>query len=302
MTFSQGFRVEPAETYHQRHLDIANNGGLALLDTTTPLHFHHWVHSEETAAESATFALGRAYHASVLEPEKFADEFICLPDSAPKDLRRFRGAAKPSQETLDSIAWWDMWTEANAGRTILPAENRERLIGMAASQRRLRLTFGKVTLTLGDLIDACRKEVSAYWIDPVTGVKCKARFDLVEEDLGFLGDLKSAMDAGENAFAKAAARHRYHQQQAHYCEGFREITGKAPRAFSFLPVEKEPPYAAAAWNLGAASHELGYGLQQRALRKLAACLASGQWPGYPETIKTIELPTWAHYELGDDDK
>ena len=73
------------------------------------------------------------------------------------------------------------------------------------------------------------------------------------------------------------------------------VGGRA--AFSFLPIEKEPPYAPAAWHLGAASHELGYGLQQRALAKLAGCLKNNRWPGYPETVAEIELPTWAHYEL-----
>lgn len=298
MDYKHGFIHEPAEEYHKRRLDVASNGGLVLLDTTTPLHYHHWItNPEPDEAESAALKLGKAYHCAVLEPEVFAETYCIIPADAPRDLRRFRDAKKPSQETLDSIDWWDGWEAENAGRIMLAHDVRERIIAMATAQRSMRLSIGGVTFRLAELIDVCEKEVSAYWQDEVSGVHCKARFDLLERDLGFCGDLKTARDAGKEAFARSAAGHRYHQQQAHYCEGFRALVGRAPAAFSFLPIEKEPPYAPAAWHLGAASHELGYGLQQRALAKLAGCLKNNRWPGYPETVAEIELPTWAHYEL-----
>lgn len=294
-------RGETAEVYHQRRLDVASNGGLRIIDEQTPAHYHHFITTPRAADEEETAAqfLGAAYHCAVLEPEVFADTYRIVPVDAPKDLRRFRDAKKPSNETLDAIAWWDMWEAENAGKILVSTAVRENMIAMATSQRRMVLDIGGIKIVLSELIDECDKEVSGYWVDPETGIRCKLRFDLMSEELNFGGDLKTAMDAGAEAFARTMAKHGYHRQEAHYCEGYREITGRPLSSFMFLPVEKAAPFLPSAWIMGPASHELGYNLTRRALGKLQACLKSDTWPGYPNTAKEIELPTWAHYQLED---
>ena len=93
MDYKHGFIHEPAEEYHKRRLDVASNGGLVLLDTTTPLHYHHWItNPEPDEAESAALKLGKAYHCAVLEPDVFAETYCVIPPDAPRDLRRFRDA------------------------------------------------------------------------------------------------------------------------------------------------------------------------------------------------------------------
>lgn len=288
---------EPAEIYHQRVLGVASNGALKLIDEKTPAHYKHWVTSEDDEEEKAQFAFGKAYHCAVLEPEVFADTYACLPEDAPKDLRRFRDAARPSQATLDSIAWWDEFEAANEGRVFIDFDRRETLLAMSASQRAMRVDIANVTLTLAELIDACQKEVSGYYIDEETGLLCKIRFDLLSEELRFGADLKTALDAGAEAFARTVARHRYDQQQAHYNEGFRRITGHGLRSFMFMPIEKAAPYVPAAWTLGEATETRGWDLRQRAIRKMHKCVTSDTWPGYASDARPINVPAWAYYGI-----
>lgn len=288
---------EPAEIYHQRVLGVASNGALKLIDEKTPMHYKHWVESEEDEEERANLSFGKAYHCAVLEPEVFAETFVCVPADAPADLRRFRDAKKPSQATLDSIAWWDEFEEMNQGRTFIDFDKRETFLAMSASQRAMRLEIGGHKLTLAELIDVCAKEVSGYWIDPETGLQCKLRFDLLSEELRFGGDLKTAMNAGEDAFARVVASHRYDQQQAHYTDGYKEITGHALRSFMFLPIEKAAPYVPAAWTLGEATEQRGWDLRQRAIRKLHKCVTSDTWPGYASDARPINVPAWAYYGI-----
>lgn len=286
----------PAEDYHARRLDIANNGGLSIIDSRSAAHYHHWVTAPANEEESQVFAFGRALHCATLEPDVFRDTYVVLPADAPRDLRFLRNAKKPSDATKDAIAWWDEWEARCVGKTMLAADKLAQAEAMAAALRALVLKFPeqKVEITVADLIDECETEVTLYWVDEATGIICKARADLWSRELGLAMDLKSCLDASREAFAKAVHRHRYHVQHAHYCEGFRAC-GHPLRSFVFLPVEKEPPHVPASWHIDAPSEELGYEVRARSLRKLDACLKSGRWPGHTTTVESLTLPAYAFY-------
>lgn len=288
----------PAEDYHARRLDIANNGGLSIIDTRSPAHYHYWVTSQVEKEEAEVFAFGRALHCATLEPDVFRDTYVILPPDAPRDLRYLREAKKPSDETKAAIAWWDEWAANTAGKTVLESEKLDQLHAMAAALRALDLKFGDVRITVADLIDECQTEVTLYWVDELTGIACKARADLWSPELALAMDLKSCVDAGREPFARAVARHRYHVQHAHYCEGFRAC-GQPLKSFVFLPVEKEPPHVPAAWHIDAPAEELGYEVRARSLRKLEACLKSGRWPGHTTTVESLTLPAFAFYNAQD---
>lgn len=294
------FPHEPPEIYYARRLDVANNTGLKIIDTESPAHYRFWVTNPEADDEGETAALrfGKAYHMATLEPDVFRAVYSVLPQDAPRDMRRFRDAKKPSDETLASIDWWDAWEDENAGRVMLTRTDYDLAVAMAASQRRLELKFGMVRITLAELIDECLKEVTVYWIDEDTGILCKLRADMWSEDLCFAGDLKSAMCASREAFSQAIHRHRYHVQHAHYSEGFR-AAGFPLKSFGLLPVEKKAPHVPASWHVGPVSEERGWAIRQRSMRKLAACLKSDRWPGYTDTMTPIEIPAYGHYDSED---
>lgn len=289
------FTDEPAETYYQRVLGEASNSALTIIDERSPAHYLHWVNNPDDDEETAALTFGKAFHMATLEPERFGDTYGVLPVDAPRDLRHLRGAKKPSDSTLESIEWWDNWTEANAGRVMLSANDYAKAAAMGASLRAYEMDFNGTVITGADLFDACQKEVTVRWVDEETGLLCKLRADIWSEELAFAGDLKSCLDGSFEAFSKAIYRHRYHVQHGHYCEGFR-AAGFSLRSFGFFPVEKDAPHVPASWHIDPPAEERGWAIRQRSMRKLKACMESGRWPGHTTTVQSISLPAFAFYD------
>src|SRR5690606_12577178 len=100
-------------------LDEANNTGLTLIDEYSPAHFWHYVHEPHDDSTKET-DFGRMYHCASLEPDVFGTTYAVMPEDAPRDLRRFRNAKKPSDETLRAIEWWDEFEARNAGKVFVP--------------------------------------------------------------------------------------------------------------------------------------------------------------------------------------
>lgn len=144
------------------------------------------------------------------------------------------------------------------------------------------------------LLEGGEPEVSAFVVDEPTGVLRRARFDYLHDD-GLIVDYKSAASAEPGAFATAAARYGYHQQAAWYLDVLADLAIRA-RAFVFVVQEKDPPYAAAVYELDAADVDLGRELNRAALERFRDCTAVDLWPGYPaETeIHRLSLPRWAY--------
>lgn len=124
------------------------------------------------------------------------------------------------------------------------------------------------------------REVSLFATDPDTGVAMRARPDVLQDDI--MADLKSAISAASDDFAKSAANYGYHVQQEWY-ERVRQIAlGTWPIAptFLFVVVEKSPPYLVNVIELDAEFAQIGRSQVDRALRLYAECAATDTWPGY----------------------
>jgi hypothetical protein len=144
-------------------------------------------------------------------------------------------------------------------------------------------------------------EVSAFWVDEATGVKCKARFDyLPEKQPGrrlIVPDLKSAVSADPGEFSRAAARFGYVMQQIHYSSALRHLGIDDDPAFLFVVVEKEYPHLV---NVGQFAEEddikATAAALDKALRLYRDCMETDTWPGWPG-VTDLTLPTWHLYAL-----
>ena len=142
------------------------------------------------------------------------------------------------------------------------------------------------------LLGTGRAEVSGYWTDADFGVLCRLRADWLDEAHQVVVDLKTTRDAGMDAFARSAVEYRYHVQAAYYWDGL-VACGWVPQAFVFVCVETAPPYGVALYSVKPEDLDLGRAVYRRDLATYAECLRSGEWPGYPEEIRELELPGWA---------
>jgi hypothetical protein len=145
--------------------------------------------------------------------------------------------------------------------------------------------------TLGDTLFAeGRPEVSLYWIDETTGVTCRGRIDWLHPRA--IVDVKTARDASPYGFAKACADYGYRESAAHYSKGVRVLTEKA-LPFYLVVVESTAPHFVAVYQFTEADLAYGEERMAEALATYAACESSGEWPGYPNDVQTLEMPRWA---------
>jgi hypothetical protein len=276
----------PAAEYHARP-EISKHG----LDD-----FHKcpaWFKYRRENPQETTPALrwGSIVDEAVFMPTEFAANSVVLPADAPsRPTERNRKAKKPSEETIKAIEFWDKFDAENSGREVITAEEN------IALTRTFHAIHGHPSAA--KLFDCGERLIqsSLFWTDPQTGVAMRARPDMIvrrpEQDRDIIVDLKTAESAEREAFGKAANSWRYHVQAAIYSAAWKQITGR-DAAFVFIVVEKKEPYFVATYVASPRMLATGEKHFRRDLAAYAACLESGNWPGYADTIQELELPVWA---------
>lgn len=140
-------------------------------------------------------------------------------------------------------------------------------------------------------------EVSCWWTDPETGVRCKARLDYVREVASrrVVVDLKmTSQGTHPTALPRTVDRYRYHLQRAWYGEAAAACGLTDPDGlFLFVFVSIVPPHLVTVVELDQAATDAGRRAAARARRTYADCVAAGAWPGHPEDVHLIGLPRWA---------
>ena len=246
----------PNDAYHA--YQAWNKSSLDLI-ARSPAHYRYSAKREATRA----MEIGSAVHAAILEPELFERDYMLLQDVTDRRASAYKEACKtyPSERVLTG-------TEA------------AQIAGMQASVRCELLQ------------QAGWAEISVFATCPETGLLIKCRFDYLTAD-GHAVDLKTTQDAQASEFAKSVFNYRYHVQDAFYRHAFAAATGAELQAFTFLAVEKEPPFYHAEYELDAEAQEIGRFYALRDLRTAAECERSGEWPAPENETKTLSLPYWA---------
>lgn len=237
----------------------------------TPAHAREYmVHPPEP---TDALELGTAVHVAVLEPERFARQYV----AAPKVDRRTKAGKEQ----------WAAFEDAHRGLEVLSAEDMEVCRGIADAAVGLE-TVARLLASPG------KSEVGVVWDDPQTGVRCKALMDRITTFAGWtvVVDLKSTQDASPGAFARDCAKYAYHVQAAFYLDGL-NVLAPANRRFFHVAVEKARPYCCAVYELDPPAVAQGRADYREYLRVYAECARSGRWPGYRDAVEPLSLPVWA---------
>ena len=255
---SFSIRNLPEADYHVCRDYVSASGLKALVRSTA--HFKAWqeqMPKETTAAQR----LGKALHAAVLEPEKFASSYCTYSGSR-------RGKS------------WQTFQAQCQAMEILTAQEFDQVMGMHQAIQ------GFDTVDLAEMIQASRCEQSLFWTDLKTGIRCRIRCDAQHENA--IIDLKTTTDARPTGFAKQARQNNYDLQATHYVNGVEAFSGEI-KPFWFIAVEVNPPHAV--W-IHQASEELLIEGQRRideALKSLLAARQSGNWIGYVEPWSMLSI-------------
>lgn len=259
------------DVYRSQHEWLSVSGAKKLLPPSCPAKFKATLGEEDHKPQ---YDLGKAFHAKVL------------------------GAGSEVVE-VDADSWRS--ADARTARDEAYAAGNVPLLTSDAMVVNAMALAVRNHDTASRLFVGGGAEVSAFWVDETTGVKCKARFDyLPEKQAGrrlIVPDLKSAVSADPREFSRAAARYGYVMQQEHYSSGLRHLGIDDDPAFVFVVVEKDSPYLVNVVQFADKGDRLITAIAlEKALRLFRECTETDTWPGWPG-VTDLTLPAWHIYEL-----
>lgn len=233
----------------------------------------HWqAYLTAPRRDTEEMAFGRLVHMAILEPDRFRQWAHEQPDFG--DLR--------SPANRKTAAEWK--AGLRPGAEVYTAEQAEALRGI----------YRRVTghSRARHMLEDAQREVAFAWEDQGTGLRCKARLDLLTAE-GFAVDVKTTRDASFEAFSKEVVNREYTLSAAHYLEGLRQTGLGVPDRFFFIACEKVPPYELAVYSLPTAALRRGRFWQRHALANVQRARADGVFEGYPEIVQTLDEPGYA---------
>lgn len=261
------------EEYHADKTAVSSTWLKEILKSPKAFLAHGQVQKKETAA----FRIGRAVHMAILEPEVFQKNYVISPE--------FKGTG-----SVKLKADWRMSLPDSA--LILKEEEYEDLLGMINSVSK----HGDAC----NILKNGKAEISGYFRDPITGIKCRIRPDFWHREMGAIMDVKTTISVKIEDFSKAIWNYRYDFQTAMYSHGIKQLEGMGVGYPLFLAIEKKPPYEVAVYCADDALLQNGYFDYQDAMGKLKTCISDNFWPGYQydtvfnrEKMQMISLPKWA---------
>lgn len=277
------FEGVPMAEYHG--WKAASNSRLQRI-RKSPAHLRAYLEGGDPDTEAKV--IGRAIHSAILEPDDFTKRYVMKPEGL--DRRTKEGKAK----------WADL-VLAHGPEAILEAEQYATCVGIRDSVHRHEKARGLL------YSPERRVELSLVWDHEVadprfpengSALRCKARPDVFSPALagGAIVDVKSCVDASEDAFARSVHKYGYHMQAAHYTDGA-HANGLPAEHWTFIAVEKEPPYAVAVYRLMEAAIDAAGEQLAPLLRRYKECVDSGFWPAYQndgrDDIQDLTLPDYA---------
>lgn len=225
----------------------------------------------EIKQSSSGFAVGRAAHTLILEPEKFSDLYTQLPDGM---IRRGRE--------------WEQFLEKTEGRTVLTVSEYSEVSSLLAAAKRCEPARA--------LLAACPRREEIFEAE-VRGVSCKCRVDFIGDLIA--GDLKTTRDATPEAWSREVIRYDYLAQAAFYLDVIRSATG-LDYAWEWLAVEKSDMPDAAVYTVDDDALAYGRRTYDAWLDRYIDCLSRDEWPGIGSEVLQFHLPAWARSDEAED--
>lgn len=266
----------PAHTYHS--LPGASASVLKCFwgEGVTPAHAK--IKMDEKREPIEALINGNLIHQGILEPDKPLPKIVIPPDKYPAE----KDQMKDWTYRANYCKQWKNEQEA-AGNAVLTADQ---YVAVSESIRAVREKE-----TARSYWETGRPEVSLILQDPETKLPVRCRIDWLP-DKPFLVDVKSCRRADREGFTKDAYERGYHIQFALYLDMWAALCGAndpKPR-MKVVAVETARPYAVQCFDCSDSMIEAGRRTYRHLLGVLAKCLATGEWPDYPEGETELAMP------------
>lgn len=235
----------------------------------SPKHYRHA--RDNPGPDTAGRLKGRGAHTAVLEPDRLLIDYALFKPADGKTKAVRKGER------------WEKFKAVHAEDSILKLDEYEHCLRVAKAVHEDEVA--------GPIIAACKHEQTIEWVDEETLLPCKARLDMVGENM--IGDLKGVTSTDPRKLAFEVARMAYHCQLAFYREGMRVLTGRNPNA-QLICVEHNAPHDVAVVDIDDDGLYAGWELVRKMLHRVAECRATNRWPGRSTEVYTLDLPAWIY--------
>lgn len=264
--------MAPGMSGAEYHAHPAFSSGFLKRLKQSPMHADHARRNPPEPTAAMTF--GTALHTALLEPGRFAAEYVTMPEGL--DRRTKEGKA--------------LYAELIAsGRATITHDESE----MIAEMIRAAHTHPEVPGLLRDGLP----EPSIF--TTLHGQPVKVRPDLFLRPCaghpgGLLVDVKTTGDASPAEFGRTAWRLGYHIQAALYVDAVHQLTrAPVPPDWMWLAIERDAPHGVALYSADPGLIEIGRREVAELLELAGECTATGIWPGYPTDVEPLQAPAWA---------
>lgn len=262
-----------AEEYHKDKTALNSSSAKKANISLKKFHYEFWIAPPKKV--TAAKRLGTLVHAAILEPDELFPHVAIEPVFAGKGSKGAR----------------EEWREKYKSAIILTDEELDQVKGMAKAVTDME--------EAEDMLALGKKEISGYYRDPETGLRCRLRPDIWIPSLGWLVDIKTTEDCSEDSFSRDIAKYGYHFQTAMYSHGIGLIEGKPVNDAFYIVVEKNEPYETAIYSAAGDLIEQGNREYKRALKRIRNSIETNKWERKTLGMKPIGLPAWGYYDEGE---
>jgi hypothetical protein len=265
--------------YHTDHTAVSRGDVVAMLKS--PAHMAaRRQQGEFDRTDNDALRIGRLVHSILLEPEKFKNSFVVMPEFVGKTLDGRESTQSKEAKKMKA----DWLAQVPVGTQIIEKDELVMLFGMARGLSKNRRAMA--------IFEGAIFEASVFYRDPLTGLKARTRPDIINRGLGVLADLKSARSAEFEVFQRDAWSKRYDIQLSMYAESVYQVTGEMPSIYPLIVLEKDPPYSCVVYPLDVDLKARGAAAYRRGMDAIADCITRKEWVGFPE-IQDLSAPRWA---------
>lgn len=234
--------------------------------------------------DNTALNFGQAAHMLLLGEKGFSSKYALRPDAI--DGAAWQGNSKVCKEWTNNVK--------KCGRTVITKTEIEHIKRIADNLHNHPLV--KQGILNGRIERSIVYRDGNIWI--------KSRPDIFANYSGDFVDLKTATDVSRQALEQTIFNHGYHVQAAVVRMAIREVMGKDIfHSFSFVFVEKTPPYDVRIMQLDPTDIDLGERQVRIAIDMVKKCLTEGEWPGYDgfnPSVEWIAMPSWAKTHIEND--
>ncbi len=241
-----------------------------IVPPSTP--YHYWMQKNYPVKATKAMIEGTLTHTAVLEPKRFAREYVLYKNPFPSMTSAKAKAAFAEFQTLHPNK--EIITDEKLLKSLL---------------RRQKNCYRNMTIAAILQHENAIVEDSMTWIDTDTGVQMKCKVDLfIKRHGGIAADVKTFRAITDKALSWEIAEMLYFMQAAIYIDGIRAVYGIDIDEYFIIAIDKGNDLVRLI-PLSNLDIEIGRKLYHQAIIKAEDCSLMDSYPGYEDILLPLEL-------------